>query len=116
MALLEQQTAAIRPELAQRIAEESAGNPLALIEYVRSLSSETLSGDARLADAAPLPAGVEHLFDDEIRALPEGSRLMLTIAALTPSRDADVIRRAAGFMGVDLATDPEPILQRLAVP
>jgi DNA-binding CsgD family transcriptional regulator len=114
IALLERHAPGLRPEVAERIARESLGNPLALVEHVRGLSSKELSGEAPLVDTDPLPAGIDRLFDRDIRGLPEGARLLLTTAALEPSGDATLIRRSAAAVGVDFGEDPERHLGRLA--
>jgi DNA-binding CsgD family transcriptional regulator len=62
----------------------------------------------------PLAAPIDQLFDRDIRALPDGARVLLTTAAMEPSAGIDLIRRSAIAVGVDLAEDPEAHLGRLA--
>ncbi len=98
----------------RRLLDESAGNPLALVEYARGVARAAGPASAQAVDPEPLPARLERLFDQEILGLPEGGRLLLTAAALEPSGDAGLIRRSAQAVGVDLTDEPETQLGRLA--
>ncbi len=98
----------------RRLLDEGAGNPLALVEYAKSVARTAGSASAHTLDPEPLPARVENLFDHEILRLPKGARLLLTTAALEPSGDVALIRGGAQAVGVDFAEEPERQLGRIA--
>ncbi|MFG1817656.1 AAA family ATPase [Kribbella sp. NPDC049174] len=85
-----------------RILAEAHGNPLALLELPRQLSSTELAfGPARgLASNAPLATRLEQGFLRQLEDLPEQSRQLLVLAAVEPVGDVDVLRRAAHRIGI----------------
>ena len=93
----------VAAELADRLAELTAGNPFFLVEVLRALQQE-----GRLD--APLPAREPLLLPDTVRdsirrhlePIPDADRELLSIAAVAGD-DVDV-RLLAGVVGVDPAT------------
>jgi DNA-binding CsgD family transcriptional regulator len=106
LALLhERALAALAPDVARRIIEASAGNPLALLELPQLLSPEQLTGDAPLGDPLTPGSGIEQAFVPRIEALPEHTRQALLIAAVSSSGDLGPIisaLRSAGLAGAAL--------------
>ena len=78
----------------ERLLEESAGNPLALIELGAALAADP---DTTLASGQTLPLSQRllRLYADRIRRLPQPARTLLLAAALEPSCDGAVLRSVA---------------------
>ena len=94
----------VAPAVAERLCDATGGNPLALVEAARTLTSRQRAGTEPLPD--PLSVG-DDLFDRQIAALPDAARRALTIAA-TDDRVAVVTLAAAlATCGLTLA-DLEP--------
>jgi DNA-binding CsgD family transcriptional regulator len=88
-------------EAAERLYEETGGNPLALLE---------LASDASwLANAAPegplpLSASIAQAFLRRSSSLPDDTRRMLVLAATSDDRDVATLGRAAALIGLDVDT------------
>ena len=82
---------------------ETGGNPLALLELPRGRSAAELTFGFGLADAVPLEAHLEHGFTQRLGALPGATRLFLLAAALEPTGDVSLLRRAIGKLDVEFA-------------
>ncbi|MFF4311790.1 AAA family ATPase [Streptomyces sp. NPDC001507] len=95
------------PAVADRIAAETGGNPLALLRLTRTLTAEQLSGTAPLPPALPVPGPLRAHFLRRVRALPAETRtLLLLMAAAAPQESAERWR-AAGCLGIPAhAADP----------
>ncbi|MFB4308565.1 AAA family ATPase [Actinomadura sp. GTD37] len=90
-----------------RILAETNGNPLALLELPRGLSPAQLAGGFGLVEAQGVPARVEEGFRRRLAALPAETRSLMLVAAVEPTGDPVLIRRAAGQLGVpDSAAEP----------
>lgn len=87
----------------ETIVAETRGNPLALLELPRGLSTAELSFGFGLADAVPLESHLEHGFSQRLTALPAPTRLFLLAAALEPVGDLSLLRRAVRRLDVDFA-------------
>jgi DNA-binding CsgD family transcriptional regulator len=83
-----------------QIVAETQGNPLALLELPRGLTSAELAGGFGLPGAAPLPERIEESFRRQLEALPAQTRLLLLVAAAEPSGDPVLVQRAAGRLGI----------------
>ncbi|MZF57225.1 AAA family ATPase [Streptomyces sp. SID5594] len=85
------------PALHSQIITESAGNPLALIEFDAARSDQP-------HQHAPLPVAdrVSSAFRARIGGLPERTRLMMLIAAAEGRGDLPLLLRASELLGVDL--------------
>jgi DNA-binding CsgD family transcriptional regulator len=89
------------------IVAETRGNPLALLELPRGMTSAELAGGFGLPGALPLSGQIEDSFRRQINALPERARRLLLVAAADPTGDLALVCRAAGRLGVDVkATAP----------
>lgn len=78
--------------LRRRIMEESAGNPLALVELPRTAGAYGL-------EPLPLPHRIQEAYCARIAELPSGTRTALLIAAADDGGDLGVIARAAAELG-----------------
>jgi len=83
------------------IVAETRGNPLALLELPRGLTSAELAGGFGLPGAVPLSGRIEESFRRQLDALPAETRLLLVVAAADPSGDRSLVWRAAGRLGID---------------
>jgi DNA-binding CsgD family transcriptional regulator len=97
--LTEQSPAGLAPEVRARLIEATQGNPLALLELPRSLSADQLAGRAPLPDPLPVSAGVERVFLERVRRLPEPTQTLLLAAAAEETGDPAVILRAGRALG-----------------
>ena len=77
------------------IIAETQGNPLALLELPRGLSSTQLAGGFGLPGAALLTGRIEDSFARQLAALPEQTRRLVQLAAADPSGDQSLVWRAA---------------------
>ncbi|MFI6735133.1 ATP-binding protein [Nonomuraea sp. NPDC050451] len=89
---------AMPPAVKRELVAATGGNPLALREIVRRLSSGQLAGREPLPD--PLPGGAQ-LFGEQVAALPEDARLVALLAAV--ESDLDLVLRAAARTGAGRA-------------
>ena len=87
-------------QVRHRILSESRGNPLALLELPRGLSSAGLAGGFGLPDSGELSSRVEQTFLLRVRALPPETQRLLLVAAAEATGEAGVVARAAGRLGV----------------
>src|SRR5690606_8888640 len=83
-----------------RIVADSRGNPLALLELPRTLTSAGLAGGFVLPDAVPLASRIEQEFVLRVRSLPAETQRLLLAAAAEPVGDAGILWRAAGRLGI----------------
>ena len=79
----------------ERVLAEARGNPLALLELPRALSSAQLTGGFGLPGARTVPTRVEDSFRQRLEVLPGDTRRLLLVAAMEPVGDAALVWRAA---------------------
>ncbi|HEV2260305.1 MAG TPA: AAA family ATPase [Streptosporangiaceae bacterium] len=82
------------------IVAETQGNPLALLELPRGLTSAELAGGFGLPDAVSLPGRIEDSYARQLEALPDQTRRLLLLAAADPSGDRSLVWRAARRLGI----------------
>lgn len=100
-ALLESAVAGRLDELVRdRIVAEAHGNPLALLELPRGLTSAELAGGFGMPDATPLTNRIELSFRRRLDPLPADTRMLLLIAAAEPVGDVSLLWRAAARLGL----------------
>jgi DNA-binding CsgD family transcriptional regulator len=92
--------AALDDQVLERLIVETRGNPLALLELPRGLTSSQLAGGFGVPAAAPMHAGIEESFQRRVAALPRDARLLVLIAASEPTGDAPLVWRAAERLGI----------------
>jgi DNA-binding CsgD family transcriptional regulator len=83
-----------------RIVAESGGNPLALLELPRAVTTAELAGGFGVADPLPVAGRIEQSFLRRIAPLPEVTRRLLLLAAAEPVGDPVLLWRAAGSLGI----------------
>jgi DNA-binding CsgD family transcriptional regulator len=83
-----------------QILAETRGNPLALLELPRGLTSAELAGGFGLPDTRALTSRVEESFVQRVRALPLETQRLLLVAAAEPVGDVSLLWRAADRLGV----------------
>src|SRR5579859_3730286 len=94
------------------IIAETRGNPLALLELPRGLTTAELAGGFGLpgaqAGAAPLTNRIEDSFTRQLDALPADTRRLVRLAAADPSGDRSLVWRAAGRLGISARSAAAP--------
>jgi hypothetical protein len=80
---------------------ETGGNPLALLELPRRLSSTELAGGFALLGSDALPKSIEESFRRRVEVLPAGTQRLLLVAAADPLGDPLLLWRAAERMGIE---------------
>src|SRR5829696_1792235 len=83
-----------------RLVAETGGNPLALLELPRSLSTAQMPAGFRLAGPADVPGRIEETFLRRLDELGAEARLLLLIAAAEPVGDPLLVWRAAERLDV----------------
>src|SRR3954454_22737918 len=100
-------TGPLDERVADRIAADTGGNPLAVLALAEELSGEQLAGHAELPSPLRVDAQVVRWFLRQLGTLPPATRLLLLVAALAPPDDPRTLWRAAALL--DLApADAEP--------
>ena len=72
--LLDHSAAGAAPSVRERLLDEAAGNPLALLELPVALSDAQLAGRAPLPGALPLTARLRASFGERVDRLPAATR------------------------------------------
>src|SRR5579862_2994303 len=91
----------VAPEIAMRLHQATAGNPLALLE---------LAGEAQELELAPegapmlVSAGISRAFLRRVATIDDRARAALVLAATSDSGDLALLGRAASKLGIDLET------------
>ncbi|MFF5563988.1 ATP-binding protein [Streptomyces sp. NPDC012623] len=82
-------------QVGQRIVSEARGNPLALLELPGA-------GGFTPPDASSVPTRIERGFEARLAGLPDGARLLLTVASADPTGDPGLLWPAARQLDIDL--------------
>lgn len=91
--------------VARRLIGASAGNPLALVEFTRALTSRQLDGTTPLPEPLPLGRSLQEHYRQELAQLPEAVQTLLLLAAADTADDPELVWRAAAGLGLQRA-DP----------
>jgi DNA-binding CsgD family transcriptional regulator len=83
-----------------RVIAETHGNPLALLELPRGLTSAQLMGGFGVGSAVPLDGRIEESFTRQLEALPAQTRRLVQLAAADPTGDPVLVWRAAGRLAI----------------
>ncbi len=83
-----------------RFVAETRGNPLALLELPRGLTSAELAGGFGLPAALPLASRIEESFLRRLQSLPPETQRLLLAAAAEPVGDLTLLWRAAERLGI----------------
>ena len=87
-------------QVLERLIVETRGNPLALVELPRGMTSSQLAGGFGMTASAPVHTGIEESFQRRVAALPRDARQLVLIAASEPTGDATIVWRAAERLGI----------------
>jgi DNA-binding CsgD family transcriptional regulator len=88
--------------VAHRLAAETQGSPLALLELATSRSAEQLTAGALTPEPLPIGRRLEDHFLRRVRALPEATQRMLLVASAEGSGDRAVVTAGAELLDVSL--------------
>ena len=94
------------PRVFEQIISETRGNPLALFELPRGMTSHELAGGFGLAGAMSVSGRNEESFRRQIEAIPDQTRRLLQLAAADPTGDPVLVGRAAERLGIPADTVP----------
>jgi DNA-binding CsgD family transcriptional regulator len=83
-----------------RLIAETHGNPLALLELPRRLTSSQLAGGFGLPVSVTLAGQIEESYRRRLAKLSPESRSLLLIVAADPTGDSGIIWRAADTLGI----------------
>jgi DNA-binding CsgD family transcriptional regulator len=84
-----------------RLVENAAGNPLALIELAGLLTDEQLAGRAPLPDPLPRSAEIERVYLERARALPAPAQALLLLIAADDTGSLATVFEAAATLGIE---------------
>jgi DNA-binding CsgD family transcriptional regulator len=93
-------TGPLDAQVRDQIIADTNGNPLALLELPRGLTSAQLAGGFGLSGAVPLDGRIEASFARQLEALPAPTRRLVQLAAADPSGDPVLVWRAAGRLAI----------------
>ena len=96
-ALLDSRAPGLPEPVRERLLDEAAGNPLALLELPAALAD--LGGDARLPAWLPLTTRLERAFAARVSDLPAPTRTALLVAALNDSPLLSEVLEAVSELG-----------------
>ena len=88
-------------QVSWRIAADTAGNPLALVELAAELTAAELSGAEPLDWPLRFGGRLEELYQSRVRALPGSTQTLLLLAAADPTGEPALIWNAARNLGID---------------
>jgi DNA-binding CsgD family transcriptional regulator len=86
----------------KRIVAESGGNPLAIVELAKALTSEQLAMEGFLPAVLPLDRQLEQHFLRQITRLPVGAQRLLLLAAADATGDSALLWRAAKALSLNV--------------
>ncbi len=90
----------VAPAVARRLWSQTAGNPLALVEIPRNLSTEQRSGRVALDEPLPVGRRLEDSFAARAAALPDVTRQALLVAATSYTGATDTLLAALAELGL----------------
>ncbi len=93
----------VSPRVRERLVAETAGNPLALLGALTTLSEGQLDGSEPITAPIAVGRNLERSFAQRLEPLPDETRRALLVAAASYSGDATEIARGIAALG--LATD-----------
>jgi DNA-binding CsgD family transcriptional regulator len=90
----------IDDQVRDRIVAETRGNPLALLELPRGMSTAELAGGFELPATEDLPSHIERHYLRRVAELPEATQRLMLLAAADPVGDAALVWRAAQTLAI----------------
>lgn len=104
-ALLDARAPELAPAVRERLLEEAAGVPLALLELPTALKAEQLGGAEPLPPWLPLTIRLERIFGERVSHLPEPTRALLLTAALDTGEFAEALQAATLLVGAPVSEE-----------
>ena len=98
--LLDRATPKLAPAVRERLLEDAAGNPLALLELPAGLSDVQLAGRALLPDEIPLNSRLQAAFRQRVERLPDSTQAALLLAAAEADGEPAIVLRAVAALGL----------------
>jgi DNA-binding CsgD family transcriptional regulator len=95
-------------DVAERIIEATAGNPLAIIELTEELSAQTLGLESDPFQPLHVGHRVEERFLRVVRGMPDETQLLLLVAAAEPTGEYRLVMAAAESLGVSAEAADAP--------
>ena len=86
--------------IADELLAETRGNPLALLELPRGLTTTRLAGGFGLPAALSLSGRIEESFQQRLETLPDDTQRLLSVAAAEPTGDPSLLWRAAERLAI----------------
>lgn len=84
-----------------RIVAETQGNPLAILELTKGVTTTALAGGFGLNRMLPLSDHIEETFRSRLSPLPADTQQLLLLASAEPLGDPALLWRAAAHLGID---------------
>lgn len=97
--LAEQSGHTVPAEVGAALLAATGGNPLALVELPKALTTDQIQGKQALPGRLPVTGTVERVFLDRARRLSEQAQRLLLVAAADDSTRIAVVSAAAGQLG-----------------
>ncbi|MXM64594.1 AAA family ATPase [Streptomyces sp. HUCO-GS316] len=94
---------AVAPAVGEVLVHAAGGNPLVLLEFLRTLSPSQLAELPRLPDPLPLGPRLTRLSLAPLRGLSDDCRRLLTLLATEPRLDPPMLHRVAHMAAIDPA-------------
>ncbi|MGP3998818.1 AAA family ATPase [Streptomyces sp. 8N706] len=101
--IAEYQPSPVAPAVREVLLHTAAGNPLVLLELLRTLTPAQLSQPSQLPEPIPLVPGLAHIRLTRFRRLPRDCRRLLLLLAAEPRLDPLALLRMAGRAEIDPA-------------
>jgi DNA-binding CsgD family transcriptional regulator len=101
------------PAVRERVLAETAGNPLAIVEFSDPANVRRLRGGYDIPVSGSTRGPIEASFLDTARSLHPDSQKLLLIAAADPTGDTALLQRAVLAGGIHVPAEDEQILSRL---
>ena len=103
----------VNQRISDRVVAETAGNPLAVMEFAAELTEDELTGVTPLHGPLRFGGRLEELYQARVRALPEDAQQLLLVAAADELRNPAKIWQAARYLGIDPDAAQVPAVERL---
>jgi DNA-binding CsgD family transcriptional regulator len=98
---LARRSAAMSDAVAERLAELTGGNPLALLELAGALTDDQRSGAEPLPQPIPSSGWAQHVFGQRLAALPSSTRRALLVSAAVGGDEMLLVSRALAAEGLN---------------
>jgi len=95
-------------DVANRILEATAGNPLAIIELTEELSAQNSCVESDPFQPLPVGRRIEERFLRVVRGMTKDAQLLLLVAAAEPTGESRLVMGAAEFLGVSAESGDGP--------